>query len=84
MEAVLDFKVELNDSASAVWLKLPITCQKMITENALNALLNGKRYPRGGDQIELVIDLVDTGLDAETISTVSGLVREMVEDFMPK
>ena len=79
-----DFSIELNPAAQVIWDKLPIGVRKEVTERALNALFTGRRYPRGGDQLELVIDLIDAGLDVATISTVSGLVTEMVEDFIPK
>jgi len=76
--------LEIEDPENAVWTSLPPAAQKLLTEKALNALLNGRMFPTGTDKLDLAIDLAEAGVDAETISKLSHLDRSIFEEFMPQ
>lgn len=76
--------IDIEDPKNALWLTLPPAAQKLLTEKALNALLNGRMFPSGPDKLELAIDLAEAGVNAEAITILSHLDRSMFEDFMPK
>lgn len=75
--------IELEDSAAALWKMLPAACQNRLTTKALTAILNGDPYPTGPDQLELAIDLAESGVDADLICKLSRLDRTVFEGFMP-
>ncbi len=76
--------INMDDPNAAVWFNLPAAIQKLLTEKALDALLNGRMFPSGSEKLELAIDLAEAGVDAETISKLSHLDRSIFEGFMPK
>ena len=76
--------ITIDEPKGALWLRLPQAAQKSVAEKALNALLNGRLYPTGIDQLELAIDLAEAGVDAETISTLTRLESSLFESFMAK
>jgi len=74
--------IEIEDLKSDIWKTLPPICQNLLTNKALNAILNGTLYPTGADQLELAIELAENGVDPEVISKVSGLHRNIFESFL--
>lgn len=76
--------IEIEDPKNSLWLTLPVAAQKLLTEKALNALLNGRMFPSGSDKIELAIDLAEAGVNAEAIAVLSHLDRSLFESFMTK
>jgi len=76
--------IEIQDSQKRVWNILPEAYRTSIASKALNALLDGRIYPSGSEKIELAIDLAAAGMDAETISLLTHLEKEVFENFMTK
>ncbi len=76
--------IAIDKPQLALWENLPIESQQALASKALNALLKGTLYPTGSEQLELAIDLAEAGVDADTISTLSRLNKEVFEGFIPK
>lgn len=74
--------VELDEPSSNIWKSLPTESQKLLTGNMIKAILNGSLYPTGVEQLELAIDLAESGVDPDTISQLSRLDRSVFEGFL--
>lgn len=48
----------------------------------IKAILNGSLYPTGVEQLELAIDLAESGVDPAIISQLSRLDRSVFEGFL--
>ena len=75
-------QIEFEEPNLDVWRNLPTNAKKLLTEKALNAILNGALYPTGTDQLELAIDLAEAGVDAEAISKLTHLDKSIFEAFL--
>ncbi len=76
--------IEIEEPILEIWKKLPSSCQQLLTNKALNAILSGEPYPTGPDQLDLAIALAEAGVKADVISRLSGLDTEIFADFIPK
>jgi hypothetical protein len=76
------FTIQVEDPASQLWQTMPAEAQRLITANALNALLRGELYPTGIDQLELAIALAETGVAPEIISKLTRLDMELFDPFI--
>ena len=74
----------MEDNDNQLWQTLPIDTQRLLTSQALNALLNGELYPIGSIQLELAIALAEAGVAAETISKLTRLDSELFAGFLKK
>lgn len=74
--------VELDEPSSNIWKSLPTESQKLLTGNMIKAILNGSLYPTGAEQLELAIDLAESGVDPAIISQLSRLDRSVFEGFL--
>ena len=74
--------VELDEPSSNIWKNLPTESQKLLTGNMIKAILNGSLYPTGVEQLELAIDLAESGVDPAIISQLSRLDRSVFEGFL--
>lgn len=74
--------VELDEPSSNIWKSLPTESQKLLTGNMIKAILNGSLYPTGVEQLELAIDLAESGVDPAIISQLSRLDRSVFEGFL--
>ncbi len=74
--------IQVEEPAAQLWQKLPAAAQKILTTNALTALLNGELYPTGTDQLELAIDLAEARVNPEIISKLTRLDQEIFASFL--
>jgi hypothetical protein len=74
--------VEFEETTASDWNNLPKECQSLIVSKALTSILKGEPYPIGADQLELAIDLAESGVDAELISRLSRLDKSVFEAFL--
>lgn len=75
---------ELEDALVRRWNSLPESIKKQMTSASLSALLNGKVYPSGSEQLELAIDLAESGVEAKLISKITRLDQSVFEAFLRK
>ncbi len=76
--------ITLDEPTSPLWQNLPPAIQKLLTEKALDALLNGRTFPSGPEKLELAIELAEAGVDADTIERLTFLDQSIFEGFMLK
>jgi hypothetical protein len=74
--------IQIEDPILATWKSLPPNCQTLLTSKALNAILKGIPYPTGADQLELAIELAESGVDANVISQLTRLDKSVFDSFL--
>ncbi len=74
--------INIDDPLMETWEDLPAKSREAITSKTLNAFLNGTLYPTGTDQIELAMELAEAGVNADTISKLTRLEKEVFIDFI--
>jgi hypothetical protein len=74
--------IQIEDPILSTWKSLPPECQNLLTTKALNAILQGIPYPTGSDQLELAIELAESGVDADVISQLTRLDKSVFNAFL--
>lgn len=74
--------IKIEEPLMSLWKSLPEKWQSILASRSLNATLSGKLYPSGGEKIELAIELAEAGVDADTISQLTSLDKDLFIDFI--
>jgi hypothetical protein len=76
--------INIDKRVISNWEKLPLATRQNLASRALNAMLEGSQYPSGPEKIELAIELAEVGVDADTISQLTQLEKEIFAGFLSK
>ncbi|MEM6845388.1 MAG: hypothetical protein AAF632_24460 [Bacteroidota bacterium] len=72
----------IGEPEASVWNQLPSSCQDLVAEKAIKAILKGELYPTGTDQLDLAITLTEKGVSPSLISQITRLEPSVFEDFL--
>lgn len=76
--------LEVDGASAKIWNSLSDKGKRKLSSRMFRALLRGKLYPVGEEQLELAIELAEEGVDAAIISRLTRLEPEMFEAFLQK
>ncbi len=72
-------EILLKKSEKEIWETLPDQCKNSIAEKAIEAILSGKLYPCGTEQLELALFLAENNVEKQVISKITRLNSEIFE-----
>jgi hypothetical protein len=76
--------IEVDEEIAKILESLPSSARRLLTTQALSAILKGELYPVGPEQLELAIELAESGVNPELISRLTRLNPDAFEDFISK
>jgi hypothetical protein len=74
--------LEIDGASAKIWNSLPDEGKKKLTSRVFGALFRGELYPTGSEQLELAIELAESGVSSDIISKLTRLEPEMFEAFL--